>query len=173
MSLYPGFFHFTDTIAFKNQRCLKDWRSLMCNAHFWAFWCRQKVGNIKHCIHTDTHTFSICHFSTLLCQELNMARCAEKNHFNLSSQAHLQAIGKVCYAPGYSLFYPHPWIAYLFADWNSRSWFCIHIYLYIALALYVCVWVCVLAPKRAKLWNGLMFLMTPPLCTKRLWSSHE
>lgn len=122
---------------------------------------------------TLTHTFSICHFSTLLCQELNMARCAEKNHFNLSSQAHLQAIGKVCYAPGYSLFYPHPWIAYLFADWNSRSWFCIHIYLYIALALYVCVWVCVLAPKRAKLWNGLMFLMTPPLCTKRLWSSHE
>lgn len=110
---------------------------------------------------TLTHTFSICHFSTLLCQELNMARCAEKNHFNLSSQAHLQAIGKVCYAPGYSLFYPHPWIAYLFAGWNSRSWFCVHIYLYIALALYVCVWVCVLAPKRAKLWNGLMFLMTP------------
>lgn len=116
---------------------------------------------------TLTHTFSICHFSTLLCQELNMARCAEKNHFNLSSQAHLQAIGKVCYAPGYSLFYPHPWIAYLFADWNSRSWFCIHIYLYIALALYVCVWVCVLAPKRAKLWNGLMFLMTPPHCVPR------
>lgn len=94
---------------------------------------------------TLTHTFSICHFSTLLCQELNMARCAEKNHFNLSSQAHLQAIGKVCYAPGYSLFYPHPWIAYLFADWNSRSWFCIHIYLYIALALYVCVCVGVCA----------------------------
>lgn len=72
-----------------------------------------------------------------------MARCAEKNHFNLSSQAHLQAIGKVCYAPGYSLFLSTSMDSLSFCRLKQQKLvLCTHLSVHCTCIICVCVGVC-------------------------------